>query len=399
MTPFLGLILILLVVFIGTRFYDRNTVLRKSLFSGIIISGIPYILFGVLLGPRIFNFLSPEIINSLKPLISLALGWVGLLLGIQFRWRNIRRFPVNYFLFTSLQSLISFFIIFLILFGALWYLSPANFTNRLEAAIVLAAIGSITAPLTLARIIIEHKAKGRLTHFLQFISSIDDVWGITIIGIAMAIFHPYKNGIVDGVWQWILLSLVLSISLGFLFRYLLQVRFNQQEIFLLVLGLVIFTSGIGFYLKLSPIFLNMIVGMTLAQFRRESEKVIRVILMAEKPIYLLLLVFAGSLWNYQFLTEILLIIIFIIGRFLGKYAGGWLSAKKIDCAFSVPTDIGKALLSFGGTSLAIAFNFQLFFGGSTGDFLMSATIFGVFLFDEFTAIHAVKILKRQGEIQ
>ncbi|MEJ2537233.1 MAG: hypothetical protein P8048_09320, partial [Calditrichia bacterium] len=111
MTPFLGLLIILLITFVGARFLHRSTITKNPLFSGLIVSGFPYILIGIILGPQLFNFLNTQIISSLEPLIALAIGWVGLLFGLQLRWRNIRRFPRNYVLFTSVQSLVTFLVI------------------------------------------------------------------------------------------------------------------------------------------------------------------------------------------------------------------------------------------------------------------------------------------------
>lgn len=397
MTPLLGLLLVLIITFVGARFLSRSSVSKNPVFSGLIVSGIPYILIGVLLGPRFFNFLNPHIIDSLEPLVSLAIGWVGLLFGLQLRWKNIRRFPRNYLLLTSIQSLVTFLIIFAIIGLTIYLIRVPAFHNRLEAVIILAAIGSMTAPFTIARISIERKIKGRLTHLLQFISSLDSFWGILIAGMVIAMFHPYAFKWLNSGWQWFLISIFISILLGILFRYLISLRFQSEEIFVLVLGLVIFTSGIGFYLKLSPIFMTMVVGLTLAQYPRECEKVMRVIHPAEKPTYLFLLVSAGAIWNYQFWEEIFLIFIFIIARFTGKYWGGRLSAKYINCAFEIPSNVGKALLSFGGIALAIAFDFQIFFGGAVGDFLMSATILGILVFDEYTAISTLNILRKEGE--
>jgi len=398
MTPFLGLLLILAITFIGVRFFGRSAVLKTPLFSGLIVSGVPYILIGVILGPRMFNFLNAEVTIHLKPLISMAIGWVGLLFGLQLRWRNIRRFPGNYILFTSVQSLISFVIIVLGLGLVLHFFSHPLLGNRPEALFILAALGSMTAPLSIGRIIIEKKVKGRLAHLLQFVSSLDSFWGIIIAGVVMAIYHPPALRWISWQWQWILLSVIISIIIGIIFRFLFTTRFGQDETFLIVLGLIIFTSGMGFYLRLSPIFINMIVGITIAQFHRESDKVMRVLHLAEKPTYVFLLVFAGASWNFHFGEEILLILAFIVARFLGKLIGGWISASRIDCAFPIPRDVGKALLSFGGISLALAFNFQLFYGGFMGDFLMSATILSLLFFDEYTAVSIRNILRRQGEL-
>ncbi len=398
MTPFLGLLILLLITFIGVRFFGRSAIIKTPLLSGLLVSGFPYVLTGVLLGPKFFNFLNNEIINSLEPLLSLAIGWVGFIFGIQLKWRNIRRFPVNYTLFTTIQSLITFGVIALAAGATLFYLEIPNLHNIVEGVIIIAAIGSMTAPLSIVRLIIEKRIKGRLTNLIQYISSLDSFWGIVIAGTTIAIFHPPSLRWFYAGWHWIIIGMSVSILLGFLFHFLLRFRFNQEEIFLLVIGLVIFTSGIGFYLRLSPIFLTMILGITIAQFHRTTDKVSRVIHIGEKPTYLFLLVFAGALWNYRLKEEIILIVIFLLARFIGKYIGGFICAKKINCSFPVPLNIGKGLLSFGGIALAIAFNFQLFYGGLIGDFLMSATILGMLIFDEYTAISIMNILKRSGEI-
>ena len=215
----------------------------------------------------------------------------------------------------------------------------------------------------------------------------------------MLIFHPSGSSGFPFFLIWIATTLTIGVAIAFIFRFLIQLQFDHHELLLLVLGLVIFTSGIGFFFNISPIFLNMIVGIVLAQFHRESEKVMRVLGMAEKPIYLFLLVFAGAMWKFHLVSEIAMVGIFILARFLAKLLAGWLTSKTVDCAFPIPFDVGRGLLSFGGVALAIAFNFDLFYGGLMGSAVMSATIFAIFAFDEYAAIAAQKILKREGEIK
>jgi hypothetical protein len=175
-------------------------------------------------------------------------------------------------------------------------------------------------------------------------------------------------------------------------------RFNSEEIFLLVIGMVIFTSGIGYYLHVSSIFLNMIVGIVLAQYRRESEKITRILVSGEKPIYVILLIFAGAMWSIPHSLNWIIITGFIIFRFIGKYVGGFISTQYIKCAFPIPKSIGTVLTSFGGISLAIAFNFKLFNALEMGNLVLSATIVGIILFDEYAAWSTIWLLKKQGEI-
>ncbi len=398
MTPILGFLLVLTAAFLGSVLVFPRINHKNPIVSGLAVSGIPYILIGVLLGPRVFGFLNEKILFSLEPLISLSLGWAGMLFGIHLRWRNIKRFPANYTLFSAVQGLIAFVIIggiCLVAYSNLWNEAPRHI---LEVSLVFAALGCNTTPITIARAVVMHKASGRLTHLMQFVSGLDGFWGIFFAGITFALFNPLVSNWITSNWQWLLLNVLLGILIGLAFVFLVRSKFERDELTLLVIGLVVFASGVGFYLRLSPIFLNMIVGIVIAQFRREAEKTVRVLGYAETPIYLFLLLFAGALWNINFFSEVAFIGVFIGARFLGKYLGGWISAKTIDCSFPIPGDVGSMLLSFGGISLAIALNYQLFYGGTPGNLVISAAIIGIIVFDEFAAWLIPRVLKRHGEI-
>lgn len=398
MTPILGFLIVLAVAFAGSLLLSPRLNYANPFIWGIIISGIPYILIGLLLGPHTSNFLSQEILLKLEPLISLALGWVGILFGIQLRWKNLLRFPLNYVLFTSLESLVSFGVILILSVVLFWNLIAASRIQMLQAALILAALGCITSPITIARAISVNKARGRLTHLVQFISGLDAFWGIVAAGVIFALIHPLPTGLVSFPGEWLIVSIAIGAGVGLLFNYLLKGWFTQEEIFLLVLGLVIFTSGIGFYLHVSPIFLNMIVGIVLAQSQRNYQKVTRVLVLAEKPIYLMLLIFAGAMWHLPDSMELLLIFGFIATRYVAKYLGGFVSARTINCAFPVPHSLGNVLTSFGGISLAIAFNYKLFFPDFTGNLVMGVTIIGIIVFDEFSAWSTLRVLRKQGEV-
>ena len=42
------------------------------------LTGIEYFLLGILLGPRFLNLLTDQVLDDLKPIVYLALGWAGL---------------------------------------------------------------------------------------------------------------------------------------------------------------------------------------------------------------------------------------------------------------------------------------------------------------------------------
>ena len=398
MTPMLGLLLIVVIAFVGKMWIMPHVKHEHPIIAGIAVSGIPYVLLGIVLGPIGFEFLNRDILTRLEPFLSLALGWVGMLFGIQLRWRNIRRFPTNYLVFTSSQSLVSFFLIAAICGIGFPLLSPGLPINMLIfIALFLAAVGAISSPITIGRAMITHKARGKLTHLLQFATGLDSFWGITIAGLLFAFFPQTHPSSLSAV-MWIFLYFGIGSSIGFLLLFLLQIGFEQEELLLLTLGIVFFNSGIGFVTGLSPIFLNMITGIVLAQSRIHASRLMNVLTYAEKPIYLMLLVFAGALWYPPVLSAWSLIFLFLASRWLSKWSGGLLATRFASFPFSIPPKVGNMLLSFGGVSLALAFNFTLAVRGEAGNIVLSAALAGIILFDELAMWSTVQTLRQAQEI-
>ena len=67
-----------------------------------VVSGIEYLLLGIILGPLVSGILSPEALAKFSPLVNLLLGLVGFLLGL--RARSTLR-PANAAIGGSLASL------------------------------------------------------------------------------------------------------------------------------------------------------------------------------------------------------------------------------------------------------------------------------------------------------
>ena len=49
------------------------------------VGGAEYVLIGFLLGPRVTGLLGAGQVQDLTPIVSLAVGWLGMLLGTYFR--------------------------------------------------------------------------------------------------------------------------------------------------------------------------------------------------------------------------------------------------------------------------------------------------------------------------
>ncbi|UCF37670.1 MAG: hypothetical protein JSU96_02030 [Acidobacteriota bacterium] len=76
----LQLLAILVLGFLSSHFIFGK--LHKHLYF---ITGVEYIILGILCGPRVTNIMTDEVLLQLSPVASLAIGALGVLYGLQLR--------------------------------------------------------------------------------------------------------------------------------------------------------------------------------------------------------------------------------------------------------------------------------------------------------------------------
>ena len=59
------------------------------------VGGAEYVLLGVLLGPHVSGLLDAARVEDLTPIVSLAIGWLGMLLGTSFRLPSLALLPAD----------------------------------------------------------------------------------------------------------------------------------------------------------------------------------------------------------------------------------------------------------------------------------------------------------------
>jgi len=98
-------------------------------------------------------------------------------------------------------------------------------------------------------------------------------------------------------------------------------------------------------------------GNLVVNLSRAKERVIETLTHAERPIYLILLVFAGAIWRVGDPMFFLLALVYLIVRSVGKLVGGYISVHGF-AGIPSPGSVGLALISQGGIAVAIVVNFQ-----------------------------------------
>ena len=97
------------------------------------VGGAEYVLIGFILGPRVTGLLGAGQVQDLTPIVSLALGWLGMELGTYFRLRTLALLPASHIQIAFAEAgttfgvaLVAMLAIFRFLVGEAWPRPPCR---------------------------------------------------------------------------------------------------------------------------------------------------------------------------------------------------------------------------------------------------------------------------------
>jgi len=365
-------------------------------------SGGEYVLLGVAVGPFTpwLEVVNPDTLRQLAPLMSLAIGWLGLLYGMQLDLRKLlltrdsalRLSSVASFLTLALVSVLSFF-----------FIGYLNLELKEDEAILVSALlgtaAGVTSPTALALVRARFDAQGALTELFERASRLDELMSILLFG---SIFCVVNHVAVDvgrdlTAAEWLLISLALGGGLGLLFRLFIGEESDPDKQFLALVGIIVFASGSAHYLELSPLLVNLVLGIVLVNVAEESDAILAVLERTAQPMYIVLLLFAGAMWTPVEAWGWALAVAFVIMRTLGKFLGGFAAAVTVGT--NTRRDIGRGLLAQGEVAVAMAVNFKLVYEGPLVDAAFTAVLFSVVANELWSARLLRGVLIDAGDIR
>ncbi|MBN1354972.1 hypothetical protein JXA40_01745 [bacterium] len=390
-------IILIAIAFLGSR-WSFSRIRLPLAAQHLYLTGTEFILVGFLLGPAGINFFNPETVRALQPLLALTLGWIGLLFGLQLDFKLLKAFPRYYVQINLVHS----FLLFIFTLGPVYImmscLTGAGTTTLISVSVILAAAGSCTAQSSLA--IMQKQlgiSRNSLMNLLRFISSVDAILAIPVCGVLSCLYA--ESGIrfirIPPAIQWFFLSICSAVLLALLLNTLLKPTSHQSEMLVWTVGFVCLASGLAFYFQLSVLFITALMGFVLAN-RHHAKRLYASTAMIEKPVYIFLLILAGSMVRSISMHSIWLSFLFVGIRFLTKLAGGYMTGKLFSRVRSIPPAYGLGLLSEGGISLAIAVSYRSVMDGPMADLVLIIILLSILL-NEIASSIFTPLLIRESE--
>ena len=391
MSPSLILILAVVLAYLAARVAFDWLAKRFML-----VSGVEYLLLGILLGPRVSGVLSTETMAGFAPLITLALGWIGAIVGTQFYLPALVTIAGARYRLAFLEALGTAFVVAGVETYLIAWLGGMTVRAALVPAVALGAIAAVSAPAGI-EVATRRIGAGRrepIVQQLQVATAVDALVGIVAIGLLFSLFHPPTRSGLRAITptEWAVMTFGIGAVGGALFHLFLGDEMDGDRLFISLAGAIILVTGAAAYLDLSPVLASMIVGTTLINTSRGRQKIAETLAQSERPFYFVLLVFAGASWRPSGVSWWWApVVLFLVARVTAKIGTARLAARANGELPVLGPDWGRALVGQGGLALALALDYARFRGGTLPNVVFSAAVASLLLTDLASAhvIHSV----------
>lgn len=370
----------------------------------LIVSGAEYLILGILLGPGVSGLIRPDVVGGFAPFMTLALGWVGAVVGAQFFLPALIRIPGVFFRIGLLEAVFSFALVAAAMAGVLAWLLDLPLSVAVVPAVALGAIATVSAP---AGIALATRDAGRAEPLLrqfQVAAAVDAAVAIVAFGLLLSIVHaePPVRPRAPTATEWAVIGIGIGIVGGALFHLFLGGEKKVDRLFISLAGAIILASGAAAYLRLSPLLPTMLIGAILVNTSTSRAEIKEVLFRVERPLYFVLLIFAGSAWTPAGWGWVAPVLLFLVARVGAKLSAAAVAAALTEAIPVLGAGWGRALLGQGGLAVAIALNYRIHEDALYPNLVFTAALVSVLLTD-FTSARlagaAVRpLLRRRGAV-
>ena len=376
-----------------------------------------YLVAGVLIGPYCLGrlgidglgFTSYENVEHLSLVSEVALGFIAFSIGNEFRMSSLKHTGKQAAVIGVLQALAATLLVDI----ALIAIATLSDALSVAQAITLGAIATATAPAATLMVVRQYKAKGPLVDILLPIVALDDAVGLVVFAVSFGIAKAMNVGAFDLVSILVnpLLEIVCSLLLGAVMGWLLtqlEKLFNSNTNRLnMTIAFVFLTAALAMQefeigpvkIGFSSLLVCMMLGMVFCNLCLLSEEIMAKADRWTSPLFAAFFVISGAGLDLGVFKDgmiVLIGVVYILTRSLGKYFGAHYSAKLMKCEPQICKYLGITLLPQAGVALGMCVTARQL--GAEGDLIRNITLFAILIYELVGPLLTKMALQAAGEI-
>ena len=361
-----------------------------------------YLVAGVLIGPYFLGqlnipgigFISTGDVEQYALISNVALGFIAFAIGNEFRVSELKNTGRQALIVGIAEGLVASLFVNVAMIALHMVLGDKL---PMSTAITLGAIATATAPAATLMVVRQYKAKGKLTDILLPVVALDDAVALMVFAVSFGVASALKSGsfnmtsILVEPFLEIVLSLIVGAFMGWLLTQL-ETLFNSNSNRLsLTIAFVFLTVGIsmvefdigGIHIGFSSLLVCMMLGTVFCNICPLSEDLMEKSDKWTAPLFALFFVISGAGLELGVFSDVSIVIIgvvYILFRCIGKYVGALASSKAAGCDKTVQKYLGITLFPQAGVALGMCITAAAEFGAE-GAMIRNIIRFSVLIYE------------------
>ncbi len=386
--------------------------------TGYLVAGVligPYCIgaLGNVLGIEGLGFVSMEAVESFSIICEVALGFIAFSMGTEFRLEEIKHIGKKATVIAILQAITATVFVDVALI-AMHFLMPDKLP--IEAAIILGSVATATAPAATLMVVKQYKAKGPVTDMLLPVVALDDAVGLVVFSISFGVAKTLSSGELDVISVIFnpIIEVVLSVGVGSLLGYLFNLiekcfKSNSKRLILAITFVLFAVALSSIEIKLgritigfSSLLVCMMLGTLFCNLCKEFDEIMEKTDKWTSPLLLLFFVISGAELELSVFTDWMIVlvgIVYVVVRALGKYFGAKASSSLMKCEPVINKYLGITLFPQAGVALGMSLT-VIADGtlGASGELVRNITLFAVLIYELVGPMLTKIALTKAGEI-
>lgn len=371
------------------------------------------------------NTLTSELTRLNGTISSVALGFIALSIGEEFKLSKIKKYGSKIITITVLQALLAMVLVDIVVLLICYLLKLP-----LEISLCLGAIATATAPAATLMVIHQYNAKGPLVDLLLPVVAFDDALGLIFFSLSVSISKVISLGITPSIMSLAIVplieivgSIVIGLVLGLLLRGVINYFKSRNNHVIMLIAFTLLGVGVcsllgnikinGEHLEFSNLLCCMLIGATYINVGNNIETVERDFSLVERwtpSLFLLFFVLSGAhlvtsgrellSTNINILHILIVFVGYLVARSLGKYLGAFLGCKITKREKNITNFLGITLLPQAGVAIGMANQISSMdaFNNSTGNIIVTVVLCATLVYELFGPLLTKWSLNKAGEI-
>lgn len=353
MNPVLLLVALLVAAYLGGLVSSKRTLNLSS--------GGEFLVIGALVGPTMLGFVDRETLDSFRPLLLMALGWMAAVHGLSHGALGAGAVRARSYFASVFATSVAAAVMGTCAFFISGFLGAFSGDERFLIALAAASVLSGTREL--------HFPSADLPSATRYRAEIGNSHNLVGLGLLAAIpsLVPPEAAFRLPSWSWPLLGVATGIVLGVTVASLIGASLHRAELWPILLGAVLMTVGLSLRFDLPLLPPAFVLGSTVVALSPEAAKVRALTQKTERPLVLPVTILAGAFIAWQMPSVTWLFVgCMVILRGLVQYALGRVFTAGAGSVSAGAHVFALSFLPVGASSLAIGLTILFWDEGMVG---------------------------------